>query len=72
MRDVPEVGQLVLVRKRAFVVLEVQKQGLPTSAPGVNHATHLVKLSSVEDDGLGEEAEVIWELEPGATVQERS
>lgn len=72
MQRVPEVGQLVLVRKRAFVVLEVQKQGLPDSAPGVNHATHLVKLSSVEDDGLGEEAEVIWELEPGASVQERS
>jgi hypothetical protein len=68
---IPELGQLVLVRNRAFVVLEVQKQGLPTSAPGANHANHLVKLSSVEDDGLGEEADVIWELVPGATVQDR-
>ena len=28
-------------------------------------------LSSVEDDGLGEELNVIWELEPGARVVEK-
>jgi len=28
---------------------------------------HLVSLSSVEDDGLGEELQVVWELEPGAS-----
>ena len=27
---------------------------------------HLITLSSVEDDALGEELQVIWELEPGA------
>src|SRR5207247_5279934 len=35
-------------------------------------AQHLVTLSSVEDDGLGEELQVIWELEPGANAIERS
>jgi hypothetical protein len=35
-------------------------------------ASHLIKLSSVEDDGLGEELQVIWEIEPGTTVHERS
>ncbi len=30
----------------------------------------LVLLSSIEDDGLGEELQVIWELEPGTQVYE--
>jgi hypothetical protein len=32
----------------------------------------LIKLSSVEDDGIGEELEVIWEIEPGTAVREKS
>ncbi len=71
MSNTPEVGQLVVVRKRPFVVTEV----IP-SAPGfsgqINHKCNMVKLSSVEDDGLGEELQVIWELEPGTTVFEKS
>ncbi len=67
----PEVGQLAIVRKRPFVVTEI----IP-SAPGLGgeagKSNHLVKLSSVEDDGLGEELQVIWELEPGTTVHEKS
>jgi SNF2 family DNA or RNA helicase len=31
-----------------------------------------MKLSSVEDDGIGEEMQVIWELEPGTTIHEKS
>jgi hypothetical protein len=31
----------------------------------------LLTLSSVEDDGLGEELQVIWEIESGAKVIER-
>jgi len=71
MSNTPEVGQLVVVRKRPFVVTEV----IP-SAPGFsgqkNQKCNMVKLSSVEDDGLGEELQVIWELEPGTTVFEKS
>lgn len=71
MQMTPEVGQLVIVRKRPFVVTEIS-----TSAPGlggdIRHASHLVSLSSVEDDGLGEELQVIWELEPGTKVHEKS
>lgn len=33
---------------------------------------HLISLSSVEDEGLGEELNVIWELEPGALCLEKS
>src|SRR6185437_670402 len=31
---------------------------------------NLVTLSSVEDDAFGEEAQVIWEIEPGARLAE--
>lgn len=71
MQIAPEVGQLVIARKRPYVVTEI----IP-SAPGLGGGTtrsnHLVKLSSVEDDGLGEELQVIWELEPGTQVHEKS
>jgi superfamily II DNA or RNA helicase len=65
----PEIGQLVVVRKRPFVVTEI----IPSSAaPAAADSPHLIKLSSVEDDGLGEELQVIWELEPGTSVHEKS
>src|SRR5207245_3235966 len=32
---------------------------------------HLVSLLSVEDDALGEELQVVWEVEPGAAVVEK-
>ena len=69
MAPKPEIGQLVQVRKRAFVVTDVQAQGLPSGAITTGHVNHLVSLSSVEDDSLGEELEVIWDLEPGAVAQ---
>lgn len=71
MLSIPEIGQLAIVRKRPFVVTEITP-----SAPGLggetSRASHLVKLSSVEDDGLGEELQVIWELEPGTSIHEKS
>lgn len=72
MHTRPEIGQLVQVRRRAFVVTDIQTQGLPADKVTNGHPNHLVKLSSVEDDSLGEEAQVIWELEPGAVAHERS
>jgi SNF2 family DNA or RNA helicase len=72
--DPPEQGQLVDVRQRQWLVNEVAKSTLtasPLQATNGN-AQHLVTLSSVEDDGLGEELQVIWELEPGATAIEKS
>ena len=68
--NVPEIGQLAIVRKRPFVITEI----VP-SAPGLggelSKPSHLVKLSSVEDDGLGEELQVIWEIEPGTAIHEK-
>ena len=69
----PEQGQLVQVRQRRYVVTEVAQSALPNDP--LRHArsqtAHLISLSSVEDDGLGEELEVIWELEPGAQTIEK-
>src|SRR5258705_10001685 len=71
MKSCPDVGQLVFVRKRPFVVTEIVTSALPTK-PLANDISHLIKLSSVEDDGLGEELQVIWEIEPGTKVHEKS
>ncbi|HEY53713.1 MAG TPA: DEAD/DEAH box helicase, partial [Caldilineae bacterium] len=66
--DIPEQGQLVEVRRRRYVVNDVAGSALPGSvlATVVGKPQHLVSLTSVDDDGLGEELQVIWELEPGA------
>lgn len=70
---VPEPGQVVFVRQRPFVVSDVKLSNLP--AESVNQASRkesLVSLSSVEDEGLGEELQVIWEMEPGTHIPEKS
>lgn len=70
---VPDPGQLVDVRQRRFVVTEVSANALPSDPlqPSNGHQ-HLVTLSSVEDDALGEELRVVWELEPGARVLKKA
>jgi len=70
---VPEQGQLVQVRSRPWVVTEVKPSCLPSSAMElpVTSPQNLLTLSSVEDDGLGEELQVVWEIEPGAKIIER-
>lgn len=70
----PEQGQLVEVRKRQWIVAEVVRSGLPSlglegALPG---GQHMISLTSIEDDALGEELEVVWEIEPGARVLERA
>jgi hypothetical protein len=67
---VPDVGQLVVVRKRPFVVSEIIPSAVPSGTPP--QILHLLKLSSVEGDGIGEELQVIWQLEPGTAVYEKS
>src|SRR5215813_15631490 len=69
----PEQGQLVSVRSRQWIVTNVRPSTLPTSAlkPTFAGPQHLLTLASVEDDGLGEELQVIWEIEPGARVIEK-
>lgn len=64
----PEPGQLVEVRRRQWVVADVVSSRLASNSAPQNAVT----LSSIEEDGLGEELEVIWEIEPGAQVIERA
>ncbi|MCZ0811877.1 DISARM system SNF2-like helicase DrmD [Roseovarius sp. EGI FJ00037] len=66
---VPEPGQLVEVRRRQWVVADVIGSTL-TGAGTLPQ--HLLTLSSIDDDNLGEEIEVVWELEPGAHVIEKA
>ena len=69
----PEPGQIVYVRQRPFVVSEVKVSDLPVELAGSgSRQEHLVSLSSVEDEGLGEELQVIWEMEPGVHCPEKS
>ncbi len=72
--SVPELGQLAEVRQRRWIVTDVRASTLtpsPLEPHTANGHQHLVSLSSIEDDGLGEELQVIWEIEPGARVHER-
>jgi superfamily II DNA or RNA helicase len=72
--SIPEQGQIVTVRQRRYVVSEIQRSALPAdifSKAGVN-PQHLVTLSSIEDDALGETLQVVWEIEPDAHVSEKS
>lgn len=67
---VPEPGQVVEVRGAAWAVSNVYAQGLPRSpadeaVPGL---THVVELQSLDEDRLGENLSVVWELEVGNTV----
>ena len=65
----PEPGQLVEVRRRQWVVADVDAAQLDSERPAPQHC---VTLSSIDEDGLGEELEVVWEIEPGAQIIERA
>jgi ERCC4-related helicase len=73
VRTIPEPGQLVKLRHRQYVVTEVRQSVSPSRAlnSGIQRSQHVVLLSSIEDDAMGEELQTIWELEPGAHVYER-
>lgn len=66
-RALPAPGQLVEVRRRQWVVADIDAAELDTGTP-----QHCLTLSSIDEDGLGEELQVVWEIEPGAQVIERA
>jgi superfamily II DNA or RNA helicase len=72
--SLPEPGQIVIARQRPFVVSDIQTSTLPLPATVQQPAErqHLLRLSSVEDEGLGEELSVVWELEPGISCLEKA
>jgi len=65
---VPEAGQLVEVRRRQWVVSEVMGSTMGTD----EQMQHLVTLSSLDEDALGEELQIVWQIEPGARVLEKA
>lgn len=67
---VPDPGQVVEVRGSTWAVADVRQQGLPRSPADESRAgtTHVVTLQSLEEDQLGDELLVVWELEVGHTV----
>ena len=68
--EVPEVGQIVTVRGSNWAVVEVRQQGLTRSSAddASTQLQHAVTLQSVEEDRLGQELRVVWELEPGRSA----
>jgi len=66
----PEPGQIVNARGSTWAVADVRRQGLPRSPAdeGTAQLTHVVSLQVLEEDCLGEELAVVWELEVGHMV----
>lgn len=67
--SVPEPGQLVEIRRRQWIVNDIQTSVFKS---GTNGNQHLVSMSSIDEDSLGEELQTIWQLEPGAQVLEKA
>ena len=65
---VPELGQVVRCRDRVWAVNEVTLSSLPVDAISGTRPQHLVRMSSLEDDGFGDELTVVWEIESGTQV----
>lgn len=65
--QVPEVGQLVTVRGANWAVTEVQQQGLGRSSADdvIPQLQNAVTLQCVDEDRLGHELRVVWEIELG-------
>jgi hypothetical protein len=62
MEVVPELGQLIRCRDRVWAVNEVRPRRsleIPILTPG---RSIWVLMSSLGDDGFGDELTVIWEL----------
>ena len=66
----PEPGQVVQVRGAVWAVTDVDAQGLPRSSAddGQPRLDHVVTLQSLDEDRMGEDLRVVWELEVGNSV----
>jgi superfamily II DNA or RNA helicase len=67
---VPQPGDVVEVRGSTWAVSNVRTQELPRSPADEARAElhHVVSLQSLDEDRLGAELDVVWELEVGHTV----
>ena len=69
-QSIPEAGQLVEARRRQWIVSDVERSTLSNATN--TKPQHLIKLTSVDEDALGEELNVIWEIEPGVRKLENA
>ena len=69
--NLPETGQVVIVRQRRYIVTDVKPNSLEATDPTKRGQT-LVSLRSIEDDAADETLQVIWEIEPDARISEKS
>lgn len=65
---IPEPGQLVEVRRRQWVVIDIESSGFARTNGSDNQ--HLVALTSLDEDAFNESLVAVWELEPGARILE--
>lgn len=66
---IPEQGELVEVRRRQWLVSDVE----PYHPEGDRYREqHAVTLESIEEDANGEQMTVIWQIEPGARILEKA
>lgn len=66
---VPEPGELVEVRRRQWLVSDVDPY---TPSGDAYRRQDLVTLESIEEDAGGEQISVIWQIEPGARILEKA
>jgi superfamily II DNA/RNA helicase len=64
----PEPGQLVEVRRRQWIVTDIQASAFTLRSVGHTDPQHLVSLVSLDEDSLNESLSAVWELEPGARI----
>lgn len=72
---VPEQGQLVETRHRRWLATEINATETSVSTGNLEitgQKYHLVTLASVEDDSLHEEIQIVWEIEQGNRVFQKS
>jgi len=69
----PEIGQVISFRQKKFFVTDIQEN--TSNSNLINEVIvsnmHLVNLSSIEDDDLGNETSIIWQIEPGVKIEEK-
>lgn len=73
--NLPEQGQMVEARHRRWIATDIKATELPKNANNLgitDENYHLVILASVEDDSLQEEIQIIWEVEKGSRVFQKS
>ena len=66
--EIPEVGQVVRCRGQVWAVNEVAGSSQLADPFTDVGRHHLIRLTSLEDDGFGVELTVIWEVEPGTEI----